>query len=192
MLRGLAKTKFEIIGPDGTVRSTVAAIDGGGTIVIPDPSAVILPGDELRRKLPNGTDETFEVIDPRFFDTRMGGLGPHFQVKVRKKGTFAHHTGGNFSITVSGPNARVNVGSTDNSTNLVGSSAVFGELQAAIKTGISDEAAREVLLGVVKEMQDSHGTDGFIGAYQRFMGAAANHMTVLAPFLPALAALLPS
>lgn len=49
-----------------------------------------------------------------------------------------------------------------------------------------------MLLGVVKEMQDSHGTDGFVGAYQRFMSVAANHMTVIAPFLPALAGLLPS
>jgi hypothetical protein len=191
MFSGFPKCRFEIIAPDGAVRSTVETIDGGSTLVVPDPNVVILPGDEMRRSLPNGTDETFEVIDPRFFDTTMG-VGPHFQVKVRKKGTFPHHTGGNFNITVSGPNARVNVGSTDNSTNLVGSSAVFGDLQTAIETGISDEAAREMLIGVVREMRESQGTDGFVGAYQRFISAAANHMTIIAPFLPALTALLPS
>ena len=190
MFNHFPKSKFEIIGADGDVRTTVDAIDSGdGTIVIPDATVVIQPGDEMRRSLPNGTDETFEVVDPRFQD-KFHGIPAHFQVKVRRKGTFPHNTGGNLSITMSGPNARLNVGSTDNSTNLVGSTAVFGDLQAAVRNGISDEAARDLLLGAIKEMRQSHGTGGFLAAYQRFMSLASDHMTVIAPFLPALAGLL--
>jgi hypothetical protein len=157
--------------------------------MVPDASVVIHPGDEMRRSLPNGTDETFEVVDPRFHDETFG-IKPHFQVKVRRKGAFPHHTGGHFNITMSGANARVNLGSTDNSTNLVGSAAVFGDMTSAITNGISDAAAREELLRAVKEMRNSRGGGGFLGAYQRFMALAANHMEVIAPFLPALAGLL--
>lgn len=183
------KSKYEIIGPDGQVRGVVDAIGSGNTITIPDPSIVIQAGDELRRSLPNGTDETFEVVDPVFHES-FHSIPAHFQVAVRRKGIYPHNTGGNLNITMSGPNARINVGSTDNSTNLAGNSAVFGDLQTAIKNGVSDEAIRETLLSAVREMQKTQGTGGFVGAYQKFMALAANHMTIVAPFLPQLAALL--
>jgi hypothetical protein len=167
------------------------SIHAGNEIVIPDASVAIQPGDEMRRSLPNGTDEAFEVVDPQFFEETLG-IEPHFQVKVRRKGMFPHQMGGNFNINVSGPNSRVNVGSTDNSTNLVGSTAVFGELQNAISNRVSDETERSKLLSAVRDMEQSHGGSGFLAAYQRFMASAADHMGVVGPFLPALASLLGS
>lgn len=133
MFNQFPKSKFEIIGSDGVVRCSVKAIHSGDTIVVPDASVVIQPGDEMRRTLPNGTDETFEVTDPRFHE-RFHSIPAHFQVKVRRKGTFPHNTGGNLNVTMSGPNARINVGSTDNSTNLVGSSAVSATFRPQSKT----------------------------------------------------------
>jgi hypothetical protein len=190
MFNSFPKSKFEIIGPDGIVRTTVEAIDGGdGTIVVPDALVIIQPGDEMRRALPNGTDETFDVLDPQFHEN-FHGIPAHFQVKVRKKGTFPHHTGGHLNITVSGPNARLNVGSTDNSTNIVGNTTVFGDLANAIANGVTDTAAREELLAAINAMQQAHGSGGFVGAYQKFMSLAADHMGVIGPFLPALAGLL--
>lgn len=190
MFNHFPKSKFEIIGSDGDVRTTVEAIDGGdNTIVVPDPTVVIHPGDEMRRSLPNGTDETFEVVDPRFQD-QFHGIPAHFQVKVRRKGTFPHHTGGNLSITMSGPNSRVNIGSTDNSKNVVGNISVFNDLRTAISNGVSDEEDRRKLLAAAEDMEHQHGSGGFLGAYQRFMSIAADHLGVLGPLLPAVSALL--
>jgi len=42
----------------------------------------------------------------------------------------------------------------------------------------------------IDKLEQAQGTPGFLASYQAFMTAAANHMTVLAPFLPALAHLL--
>lgn len=189
MFEGFPKSKFEIVGPDGSVRGETNAIHTGNTIIVLDVKLVILPGDEMRRSLPSGIDETYEVVDPVFHEKTFG-VQPHYQVKVRRKGAYPHGTGGHFNITVSGANARVNVGSTDNSTNMVGSAAVFGDLTAAIKDGISDETQRDILLSSVQAMKEEHGGGGFVGAYQRFISVAADHFGVVGPFLPALASLL--
>ena len=45
------------------------------------------------------------MINPIFYDT--GIMGAHFQIKVRRKGTFQHKQGGNYNINISGSNARV-------------------------------------------------------------------------------------
>jgi len=191
MFNHFPKSTYEIIGPDGVVRSKVQAIGGGDTITIPDPTVVIQPGDEMRRVLPNGTDEIFEVIDPRFHE-RFHSIPAHFQVKVRRKGTFPHGTGGNLNITMSGANSRVNIASTDNSTNVASDIKVLNDLRSAITDGVSDQEARDKLLAAVEDLQREHGGSGFLGAYQRFMSIAADHIGVIGPFLPALAGLLPS
>ncbi|WP_426037708.1 hypothetical protein [Brevundimonas sp. DC300-4] len=86
---------------------------------------------------------------------------------------------------VSGPNARANFGSTDNSTNQIVHGDVFGDLRAAIESGVSgDEKAP--LLAAVADMKAKQGGSGFVDAYQKFITSAANHMQLVAPFLPAL------
>lgn len=90
---------------------------------------------------------------------------------------------------VSGPNARANLGSTDQSTNQIVQGDVFGDLKTAIERGVSgDDQFR--LLAALSEMRSKRGESGFADAYQRFVTAAANHMQLVAPFLPALTALL--
>lgn len=189
MFEGFPKSKFDIVGPEGELRGSTSAIHTGELIVVSDPSLVILPGDEMRRGLPNGTDETFEVVDPQFYE-KMHGIPAHFQVKVRRKGTFAHNTGGHLNITISGPNARLNLGSTDNSTNIVGDSTVLGDIRTAVNAAVSDPVEQGKLLSAIDQLDQAHGTNGFVAAYKRFMEVAADHMGVIGPFLPALAGLL--
>jgi len=42
----------------------------------------------------------------------------------------------------------------------------------------------------VTELEKAQGTTGFMAQYQEFMALAANHMTILAPFIPALSQIL--
>lgn len=93
------------------------------------------------------------------------------------------------NIAVTGDNARVNIGSTDNSTNTVNQGALFSDVVAAIERGVPGEHGA-VLIEAAREMERTQGTPDFAGAYQRFVGLAADHMTLLIPFLPALTALL--
>ena len=183
-------SKFDVVAPDGTVRSSGNGIFTGKQVVVFDPSLQVIPGDEIRRGLPNGMEEGFEVRDPKFFDV-FQGLDPHFQIDVRRKGMFEFGQGGNYTIHVSGPNARVNLNSTDNSTNIASNGDVFGDLAAAVQNGVPEEQGRLAIIQAIAAMKEQAGRTGFGQAYRDFMGLAADHLGVILPFLPALAGMLP-
>jgi hypothetical protein len=185
-LLGFKTHRCDIVAPDGSVRSSPQAQFSGDLIVIEGKDTVVLPGDEIRRELPNGTDETFEVINPIFYDT--GIMGPHFQVKVRRKGTFQHGQGGNYSINISGANARVNIASTDKSTNVAIQGDVFGNIEAALRSKVADQGQLDQILSSLSELKNQSGRSGYIAAYQKFMAVVADHIGIVAPFLPALTA----
>ncbi|WP_341897269.1 hypothetical protein [Sphingobium sp. YR657] len=184
-----AKTPFELIGADGAIKGRGLAQFDSAKIFIYDAMLPILVGDEIRRRLPNGVDEAFEVLDPVFYDN-SGLIAPHFEVAVRRKGTFDHHKGGNLSIAFTGDNARVNVGSADNSINIVNKDNVFGNLTDAIDKGVSAVDHKAILIEAVKEMENAKGSSSFAAAYQKFVGLTADHIGVVAPFLAPLAAMI--
>ncbi len=55
---------------------------------------------------------------------------------------------------------------------------------------MADAEERTRLLAKIDELERAQGTADFGQAYKKFMAVAANHMTVLAPVMAALAALL--
>jgi hypothetical protein len=68
-------------------------------------------------------------------------------------------------------------------------SQLFDDILAALNE-IDNAEQRKKLMTDVEEMKATQGSPGFLARYQAFMQDAANHMTVVAPFLPALAQLL--
>ncbi|WP_319320748.1 hypothetical protein [Shinella sp.] len=187
-LSNIPKSEFEIIGQDGQPKGLVQAVYSSSMIAVFDPMASIVVGDEMRRVITNGSEEAFEVVDPVFYE---GGAGipAHFQVKIRRKGTFPPGSGGNYSIQVSGNNARVNVHSIDKSTNIINDARIFNELRTAIAAEVPAGILQRNLIQAVEEMSASTSDrPSFLAAYQKFISSAADHMTVVAPFLPALAA----
>ncbi|HET6844440.1 MAG TPA: hypothetical protein VFK06_22565 [Candidatus Angelobacter sp.] len=93
---------------------------------------------------------------------------------------------------VSGPNARINIQSTDLSTNIVNveSAALFDNLRNVIQESIQDADAAKRLSEQVDAMQVAAGTKTFLAAYQQFVSMAADHLTLFLPFVPALTQLL--
>lgn len=187
MFSSFPKSDIQIIAPNGELRSSTKAIVDSKLATIPDPSVTVLAGDEIRRKLPNGVEEAFDVVDPVFYDKTFG-IPAHYQVKIKRKGTFPAGTGGHYTFNLSGHNSRVNISSNDSSHNVVGNNAVFGDLRTSIKSGVSDEALQSRLLSLITDMEAAKDSkEKFTSVYASFMAAAANHMTLIAPFLPALA-----
>jgi hypothetical protein len=150
--------------------------------------ADVRKGDEIRRLLPNGREEAFVVQDPKYY--RNGTFGSHYQVKIGRPDIFPKHTGGNYNIHISGPNSRITIHSTDQSNNTVAGGNVFNELRAALSNGIKDEGEREKLNRLLNDIETARDKKSFTGSYQALIASAAEHMTILAPFLPALAELL--
>lgn len=95
------------------------------------------------------------------------------------------------SIHLHGDHSRINVNSVDNSTNLISESntVLFARMREQA-TAIEDATDREDIVARVAELEKAQGSSGFFHAYQNFIASAANHMTLFAPFLPALAELL--
>lgn len=97
------------------------------------------------------------------------------------------------SITynLTGTGARVNVNSTDSSVNVIHTdvSKVFSEVREAVGR-IPDPNARLEVGRAVDEMEKAHGSSQFLQKYQAFVTSAANHMSVLAPIIPAITGLL--
>jgi hypothetical protein len=180
--------EIDIVAPDGTVRCRVIAYYGGTEFIIEDMTADVRPGDEIRRMLPNGREEAFVVQDPKYYG--KGPFGPHYQVKIGRGGVYPKHTGGNYKIDVSGPNSRVNIHSTDQSINTVVGDEVFKQLRKALDEGIGEEGEREKLRNLVNRVEAARDQKSYIDSYQALIASAANHMTIIAPFLPALTELL--
>ena len=94
-------------------------------------------------------------------------------------------------ITIGHINGKVNINSTDNSTNIsTDSSSIFGSLSNAINNAPIEEKQKVQLMAKVEELKQAEGTGGYIQKYNEFMQNAANHMTVISPFIPALTSLI--
>jgi len=82
---------------------------------------------------------------------------------------------------------RVNINSTDYSINITNAEPIFRQLAKAIQSEISEEKLRMDLLGKTQEMESAvKETPRFLKLYSDFIALAANHMTVVSPFIPAL------
>jgi len=92
----------------------------------------------------------------------------------------------NHVFNVHGPNARVNIDSTDNSTNVVHQGMPFSELRKAIESGVSDGVERAAILQRLSDLEAATDRESGAGRYQAFIAAAADHMTLIGPYLPAL------
>lgn len=95
------------------------------------------------------------------------------------------------TINVSGANSRLNVASVDNSVNTVNSTniTVFRDIRKVIADQL-DSHDRTSLQNRLDELEAAVNTPSYATKYKEFMQTAANHVTVLAPFLPALASFL--
>lgn len=119
------RDKINLIKKDGSSTDQITAtVAGSDLIVIQGSDHIVEPGDLVTRRLSNGGEETYQVIDPKYYESTPGQSGPHYQLKVKKLGLpdanrAVQHVIQNITYNVSGNNARVNVGSVDNSTNTV-------------------------------------------------------------------------
>ena len=70
--------------------------------------------------------------------------------------------------------------------NTQNNNQVFDDIKIAIKSEITDSSEREEILKKLQNLESSIGNSDSFSNYQDFIASAANHMTVLAPLLPAL------
>lgn len=93
---------------------------------------------------------------------------------------------------VQGDNARWNTNSNDNSVNIItrSSEEIFADLRERIASEIPEGNERRKIVESLTALQESHGKPSFAHRYTEFIATAANHVTVIAPFIPALTQML--
>jgi hypothetical protein len=92
---------------------------------------------------------------------------------------------------LSGENSRVNYDSADSSVNIVvkNSSKTFRMVRETIRRSAPPDEQPEILRRL-DLLEQAQGTSSFTERYKDFIATAANHITLIAPFLPALSELI--
>lgn len=118
MPEDMAPDNIDIIKPDGKKFENIKAYVQG-RIIIERGDIIIESGDFIQRKMSNGGTETYEVLDPCFYECSEG-FPAHYQIKYKKMG-IPEKTKQikNIIYNINGNNSKINQNSIDNSTNIV-------------------------------------------------------------------------
>lgn len=190
MFRAHAKDKVSLIKRSGEIISDISSMVQRNTIFIEDASLPIEEGDTISRDLPSGLTEKYIVIDRGFYEA-VGGFPAHYQVKVEKQTGIKKQESNAIVFNASGPNARINYVSTDNSTNVVAETItennVFEKLRETIEQQVTGEE-KDAILSSVDQLEQTKGTSKYNSAYKTFMQTAKDWTQILTPYLAILVA----
>jgi hypothetical protein len=174
-----------LIKKDGTIINNIAAIAQPKTICIRDKNVPVEEGDFLQRILPNGVVERKVITDTGYFGDHKN-FSP-YQCKVESVKKISTKSQNIYNIN--GNNSKVNINTVDNSTNNVTLTPenLFVELCSVIEEQIQDNID---IKNCLKELKFHHGKSSFLEKYQNFIATSASHMSIIAPFIPALTQML--
>jgi hypothetical protein len=166
-----------------------------GKIYTNDGRLPVEEGDVIERPLPTSV-EKYTVVDRGYYPD-INGIPAHYQMKVRKNSAEAEPPRQTAQVThiynLTGAQARVNIQSDDSSVNIssVTNEQLFAGIANEINQHVTNERQRsEMLTKLAALKQADHKS--IAERYREFISTAADHMTLLTPFLPALTALLVS
>ena len=153
---------IEVLKKNGEVRSGIkASVQSRGIYIVGVPDGLLIePDDLVRRRMSNGAEETFQVVDPGFHE-KFGGIPASYQMKVRKLGLpEAERAAQNLTVNMTGHGARFNYQSTDHSTNVLTVNAsvvnhlqrLRTEIQRAALNSCEKDAALEVVDAIEEQV----------------------------------------
>jgi hypothetical protein len=146
---------------------------------------LIEPNDLIQRIMSNGGVETFKVIDPGFHEGVDSDIPSHYQMKVQKLGLpEAEKAIHSITYHISGPNARVNNNSTDNSTNISNINTDVAEhismLRSEIEKLVSDVELKNEALEIVNAIEGQFESKSPSKAVLKTLISALPHISSIA------------
>lgn len=150
--------------------------------------AVLLPVHDSGKSNAAEDFKLFSVEERYFWDQQLTSIITRYKIIIQS--TMSSKPA-SVTYNVSGVNTRVNINSTDSSTNVVNyeTHEVFIKLREALDQ-VPEEKQREIIKQTISEMESSVGTSAFVQHYRQFMSCIADHITIFTPYLPILAGLL--
>ena len=192
MLNNFLSDTVSLMKKTGETYNDIKASVQSDVIFIADTTLPIEEGDRIERLLPSGLRETFLVLD-RGYCAGKGNIKSHYQIKVKNESVAETNPSiQNVIYNLHGQNSRINIHSVDNSNNIISvdQDKLYADLRQVIAENVNNKTEREEFLKKITELEQVTGTKSFQEKYKEFMALAANHMTIIAPFLPALAQML--
>ncbi|MCE5322425.1 hypothetical protein LLG46_03800 [bacterium] len=185
---------ISIVKPNGRRIDSITAFVDSNMVFMEESDLAGFPFEErdrIIRRLPNGCEEVYLVMD-RGYNSSFAGEAAHYQAKVRKESAVSFGRPSAVTYNLNGAASRVNVNSIDSSVNVVNAANddSFQQLRALIEQNISEPRKRAELLDHVNQLKNTSGGADYKSRYTAFIAAAADHMTLIAPFIPFLTGLL--
>lgn len=162
MLQSLMKDDIEVLRADGASTKYIGSVhDGSITVMTTD----LIEADALViRHQSNGGKETYRILDPQFHE-QFHSIPARYTLKVQKLGLpEARAAVQSITYNVSGPGARVNHHSTDNSINIthVDSrlASALQQLREEIERADLDAADADSAKDIVDELEAAGSGNG--------------------------------
>lgn len=193
-LSSLMKDKITVLKKTGERIENIKATVSSDSVITAAQGILIEPGDLLRRRMSNGAEETFEVIDPGFHEA-FHAIPASYQMRVRKLGLpEADRAVQSITYNLNGPNSRVNQDSVDNSVNTVTVNPDLLELIGALRVELArlqlpeaeKASASEIIDAVEHQVQAEKPSKVAV----KTLLSALPHAASIASIVSAIAALL--
>lgn len=145
---------------------------------------------------PKGSRDYWKVTDTE--DIIQDDTFINFEVRVEKINAVGQPTrpltSGNPTFNLHGAHSRVNIQSQDNSVNTSNqiTENLFADIRQTVQNHVQNDSDRTRILSNLEELEAAKGTSNFIKKYQDFIASAADHLSLLSPFIPALTQMLSS
>ena len=164
----------------------LAAVIEPGKISVYENSLDVEEGDKVERRLPTDRVESYLILETNY-SPGIGSVSGFYELRVQKESAIGKSAPTSVVYNVSGANSRVNVNSNDSSTNVanVETAELFQKMRQAANS-ISAKEQQLALVERIDSLEQSHGTEEFAERYRDFVSVAADHISLFAPFMPAL------
>jgi hypothetical protein len=168
-------------------KSDISGAVTPGKVITFDTSIQVTPGDRYLRHLPNGLVEEFIVEDPGFQSFGHGEKSVYIS-KV-KRSDAPQSSPAQIINNIHGDNSRVNINSTDNSTNTVANderTQIYAQLREKLNE-IDDTQKGASIARAIDAMEAAGDAETLKDRYLQFMAVASDHAGVFGPLLGILA-----
>ena len=171
-----------LVKQDGTRVEGIKASVQKNKIFIQGQDHLIEPRDLIQRKMSNGGEETYEVVDPGFQE-QFHGISAGYQMDVRKLGIpEARSAIQNITYNVTGQNARINQNSIDQSLNVVqlpgdvadSLDALRQEINRLVPDGENKSSANEVVDAIEDQFKSGAPKRSVVEALLKSLPAAGS------------------
>jgi len=192
--RKLMNDNVELLKKDGSRTPELKASVQKSKIFMDAGKLLIEPGDLIIRKMSNGAEETYKVIDPGFYE-KFGGIPANYQMDVEKLGLQdAKKAIQHITYNITGNNARVNQNSIDSSYNVVQiDNRILNHIselrQELAKLDIPDserQSAYEIVDELDSQFQSGKPKKSIVSALLASLPHAANIATIASAILSLL------